>query len=152
MGGCVDGRKLMSFRRLLLLVACLGIGSATFVSAQDPPKPPPTPAAKPIDIAGKWSMAMVTSMFNANVALEFKQDGEKISGTYSGRYGVSPLQGTIKKNAIEFVVSIDAEGTPTKMTFWGEVAADGQSITKGTADISGLGDVSWTAARAKSGN
>ena len=143
----------MSLRRLLLLLACIGVGSGTFIrlSAQDPPKPAPAPApaAKPIDVAGKWSMAMVTSMFNANVALEFKQDAEKITGTYTGRYGVSPLQGTIKKNAIEFVVTIDAEGTPTKMTFWGEVAADGQSISKGTADISGLGDVTWTAARAK---
>jgi hypothetical protein len=141
----------MTVKRVLLLLACLGLGSTTFVtvSAQDPPKPAPAPAAKPIDIAGKWNMAMVTSMFNANVALEFKQDAEKITGTYTGRYGQSPLQGTLKKNAIEFVVTIDAEGTQTRMKFWGEVSADGQTIAKGTGEIEGLGDVTWTAARAK---
>jgi hypothetical protein len=142
----------MTVKRLLLLLACIGLGSATFttVAAQDPPKPAPAPAAKPIDVAGKWTMAMVTSMFNANVALEFKQDAEKITGTYTGRYGQSPLQGTLKKNAIEFVVTIDAEGTQTRMTFWGEVSADGQAIAKGTAEIEGLGDVTWTAGRVKS--
>jgi hypothetical protein len=143
----------MTVKRVLLLLACIGLGSATFtstsLSAQDPPKPAPAPAAKPIDIAGKWAMAMVTSMFNANVALEFKQDAEKLTGTYTGRYGQSPLQGTLKKNAIEFVVTIDAEGTQTKMTFWGEVSADGQTIAKGTAEIEGLGDVTWTAGRVK---
>ena len=113
----------MTVKRLLLFLACLGLGSATFttLSAQDPPKP--APAVKSIDVAGKWTMAMVTSMFNANVALEFKQDAEKLTGTYTGRYGQSPLQGTLKKNAIEFVVTIDAEGTTTKMTFWGGAIA-----------------------------
>jgi hypothetical protein len=141
----------MTLKRVLLLLACLGLGSTTFLTAsvQDPPKPAPAPAAKSIDVAGKWTMAMVTSMFNANVALEFKQDAEKLTGTYTGRYGQSPLQGTLKKNAIEFVVTIDAEGTTTKMTFWGEVSADGQTITKGTAEIDGLGDVTWSATRAK---
>jgi hypothetical protein len=138
--------------RLLLFLACFAVGSATCatVSAQYPPKPAPAPAAKPIDVAGEWNMAMVTWMWNANVTLEFKQDAEKLTGTYNG---LSLLMGRIKKNAIQFDVTLDSrdprKDTPTKMTFWGEVAADGQSIIKGTAEIEGLGHATWTASRAR---
>jgi hypothetical protein len=106
-------------------------------------------AAAGASLTGKWEMAMVTSAFNATPGLEFTQNGEKITGTYTGRYGSFALVGTLKGKNLEFKTTIDAEGTKTTMTFWGEVSADGQSITKGTAEVEGLGDVTWTARRIK---
>lgn len=104
--------------------------------------------AKAIDIAGKWSMAIEMSTGTGTPTLTLKQEGEKISGTYAGRYGAFPISGTLKGSAIEFAFTMTAEGTDVDMSFEGEVAADGQSI-KGGAVLGPLGDASWTAKRAK---
>ena len=80
--------------------------------------------------------------------MDLKQDGEKITGTYTGRYGSFELKGTLKGRALEFTFTMNAEGTPTPMTFTGEVAADGQTM-KGKATLGEMGEATWTAERPK---
>lgn len=126
------------------LIAIAVVLTAIALSAQTPAPAPP----KAINIAGKWQMTLELSIGTANPTLDLKQDGEKITGTYTGRYGVSQLQGTLKGQALQFAFQIDAEGQTATMSFTGQVAADGQSM-KGSAEIEGLGDASWTATRAK---
>jgi hypothetical protein len=104
--------------------------------------------AKPAAVAGKWTVTLETESFTANSGLEFKQEGEKLTGTYtSSRYGATPLQGTVKDRAIEFTFKLSADGTEVPMAFKGEVAADGQTM-KGRASISDMGDATWTAKKA----
>jgi len=117
-------------------------------SAQQAPKPADPP--KPIDITGKWVMTLNMEMGQATPALVFKQDGEKITGTYTGRYGTYELKGTLKVRALQFGFQMNADGQSVSMSFTGEVAADGESIVKGTGTLEGLGDVTWTAKRDKS--
>jgi hypothetical protein len=106
--------------------------------------------SKPVSVVGKWTMTLDMSMGVANPALEFtRQDGEKIMGSYTGRYGTSPLQGTVKDRIIDFTVSMSAEGDTVTMDFTGEVSEDGQSITKGKAVLGGLGDATWSAKKDK---
>lgn len=110
--------------------------------AQESPKAPPS-------VAGKWVITLVTENFTATSGLDLKQDGEKITGTYtSSRYGASPLEGTLKGRTIEFAFTLSAEGTNVAMSYKGEVAADGQTM-KGKASLEGLGDATWTAERPK---
>ena len=71
---------------------------------------------------------------------------QKITGTYTGRYGESQLKGTLKGRDARVCVHDDAEGQSATMSFRGEVAADGQSM-KGDATLEGLGDATWTATR-----
>jgi hypothetical protein len=119
-------------------LACHGLLAA----AQDQaPKPPAS-------VAGKWTMALELEMGTATTALDFKQEGAKISGTYTGRYGSFPLTGTVKDRAIEFSFKMNADGTDVSMAFAGEVAADGQTM-KGRAELEGLGEAAWSAKRAK---
>ena len=119
------------------IALCVGLGAA-----QEAPKAPPS-------IAGKWVLTMVSENFTATPALELKQDGEKISGSYtSGRYGSFPLEGTLKGRAIEFAFTMNAEGTTVAMSFKGEVAADGKTM-KGKASLGDLGEATWTAERPK---
>jgi hypothetical protein len=101
------------------------------------------------NIAGQWIMTLEMAMGTANPVLELKQDGEKITGTYTGRYGTNPLQGTIKQSAIVFSVAMTAEGMEVTLTFTGEVAADGLSM-KGNASLSEMGEATWTAKKEKS--
>ena len=115
---------------------------ASGVAAQEAPKAPPS-------IAGKWALTLVTEAFTATPALDLKQDGEKITGTYtSTQYGTFPLEGTLKGRALQFSFTLNADGTPVAMSFTGEVAADGKTM-KGRATLGELGEASWSAERPK---
>lgn len=131
----------MRRRGLIPLVWVMVTAAALVAAAQTP--------SKTAAIAGKWTVSLETESFTATSALEFKQDGEKLTGTYtSTRYGATPLQGTIKDRAIEFTFKLNADGTDVAMAFKGEVAADGQTM-KGRASIAEMGDATWTAKKEK---
>jgi hypothetical protein len=103
------------------------------------------------DLAGPcpefWSLEM--SMGTGTPTLELKQDADKITGTYTGRYGTFQLEGKLKGRYIEFAFTMVAEDQSVEMSFAGEVAPDGQTM-KGTAVLGELGDATWTAKREKS--
>ncbi|HKW02816.1 MAG TPA: hypothetical protein VJN96_23535 [Vicinamibacterales bacterium] len=131
-------------RTRTLSIAIAVVMTAIALSAQTPSPAPP----KPVNVAGKWNMTLELSIGTATPTLDLKQDGEKITGTYTGRYGTSQLQGTLKGRVLEFAFQIDADGQAATMNFRGEVAADAESM-KGQATIEGLGDATWSAIRAK---
>ena len=137
----------MRMRTPILRVIAIAVAAVAGVAAQaqQPPSPPP-PA-----VAGTWIMTIQMEMGTATPAVEFKQDGAKITGTYTGRYGAFPLTGTIKARTLQFTFTMTAEGTEVEMSFTGEVAPDSQSIIKGQADMAGAGQASWTAKREKGG-
>jgi hypothetical protein len=137
------------------LVAALGVQPAPArtalpaeaVSSQTTPQqtPAPQPAPAPT-IAGKWILALEIQGTTATPSLDLKVDGEKVTGFYEGRYGKFPLSGTIKKHALQFTFTMNADGTEAVMAFAGEVAADFKTI-KGTANMEGMGEVNWSAKR-----
>ncbi len=101
-----------------------------------------------LDISGKWAMTLDMSVGTATPSLVLNVNGGKVTGTYTGRYGEYPIAGTLSGKTLEFSFTMNADDTPMKMTFHGEVAADGQSI-KGTASMAEMGEASWSATRAK---
>jgi hypothetical protein len=109
---------------------------------------PAAPVEKAVDVAGKWAMSLEMQTGTGTPTLTIKQDGEKLTGTYAGRYGEFALKGEIKGHAITFGFSMSAEGTDVAMMFEGEVATDGQTM-KGDASVGPLGDATWSAKRAK---
>lgn len=131
-------------RRAIWKACVLAVAAASVahvVAAQA--KPAPTP-----QLAGKWQVSLEMEVGTAAVVMEFKQDGEKLTGTYTGRYGAYPFVGTVKGRTLDFVVTINAEGTETKMHFIGELAATGDVI-KGSANLGGMGEAGWIAKPAK---
>jgi len=123
------------------------VSSFSTVGAQ---APAPKPAAG-VDVSGKWNIAMELSIGTSNPVLVLKQDGTKVTGTYTGRYGESKLTGTIDdKRQLVFQVALSAEGQDVTMFFSGEVSADGLTIAKGVVNIEGLGEGSWVAKKDKS--
>ena len=128
--------------RTLSLVAALALATTTLFAQEQKPAP------KPVDVTGKWVMALELPIGPATPGLVLKQDGEKLTGTYVGRYGEFPLTGTRKASAIAFAFEMTAEGQTVAVTFTGDVAADGQSM-KGTGVMGGMGDVTWSATRNK---
>jgi hypothetical protein len=120
----------------------------TLVQALPQAKPDQSQEKGTVNVAGKWVVTLEMSMGTATPALELKQDGTKITGTYAGRYGSFPLEGTLKGRVITFVFTMSAEGQSVTMSYTGEVAADAQSM-KGTASLGEMGDAAWSAARQK---
>ena len=123
------------------LIGVLVVVASGAVSAQEAPK-------APASIAGKWVLTLVTDNFTASPTLDLKVDGQKVTGSYTGRYGSFPLEGSLKGRALEFAFTMNAEGTATLMSFVGEVAPDGQTM-KGKATLGEMGEATWTAARPK---
>ena len=75
--------------------------------------------AEPAKVDGKWNVLLQLETITGHPVLTLKQDGEKITGTYEGRYGPSPLEGTVKEKNIAFAVTFNAEGTQTTGVFRG---------------------------------
>lgn len=103
-------------------------------------------AAEPANVAGKWNVTLQLESITGHPVILLKQDGEKLTGTYEGRYGQSELKGSIKEKEIEFTVSIVAEGMQTQGVFAGKV--DGDTMG-GDVSYEGAGDGTWSATRVK---
>jgi hypothetical protein len=106
----------------------------------------PAVAAAPAKVEGQWNASLQLEAINSTPVLTFKQDGEKLTGTYQGYYGASPLEGTVKENEISFVVTMTIEGSKIQGAFAGKV--DGDSMA-GQVEFEGAGSGKWTAVRAK---
>jgi hypothetical protein len=105
-----------------------------------------TGSAEPAKVDGTWNALLQLETVTGHPVLTFKQNGEKLTGTYEGRYGPSPLEGEIKENRIAFAVTFNAEGTKTTGVFQGTV--DGASMS-GSVEFEGAGNGKWSAVRAK---
>jgi hypothetical protein len=100
--------------------------------------------AAPANIAGPWQFTVHLDMGTGSPVVTFKQDGDKITGTYEGRYGKSNLEGTVKENEVSFTITVVAEGTTVSGVFTGTFDADKM---KGDVEYEGAGGGTWTAVR-----
>ncbi len=97
-----------------------------------------------VDVTGKWAFNVETSAGAGAPTFAFKQDGEKLTGHYTGTFGEADLTGTVKGADITFMFTVDAQGTALKETYTGTVDKD---TMKGTLVIEGLGEGTFTAKR-----
>lgn len=79
-----------------------------------------------IDLTGTWLVDVQTDMGSGNPTFVLKQEGEKISGTYSGSLGDAPVTGTLKGNVLHLEFSIQGnlityDGTATATGISGKV-------------------------------
>jgi hypothetical protein len=101
---------------------------------------------KPADVAGTWN---ITVDFGGGTAgtptVTFKQDGEKLTGTYSSQvFGEQKVTGTIKGNAITFEFTGTIEGNSVKVTYNGTVD---KSTMKGKVNLGDAAEGTFTATK-----
>src|SRR5258708_36489793 len=89
-------------------------------------------AAYAASISGTWNAKVDLGGQGGTPTFVLKQDGEKLTGTYSGALGDAPLTGTVKGNAVMF--DFDAQGA--KVHYEGKLNADGTQM-EGTCDYGG---------------
>ena len=105
----------------------------------------PQEAAK-VDVTGKWAFTVETSAGSGTPKFTFKQEGEKLTGHYSSQnLGEAELNGTVKGQDLKFSFSADAQGTSITVTYTGTI--ENKDSMKGTVDLGGLAQGTFTAKR-----
>ena len=127
-------------RRLTALVVAVLVSSAGSVISSQTNK---------VDVTGVWIFTVESPAGKSNPTLTFKQEGEKLTGQYSSQLmGQADLTGTVKGQAIEFVVSATVQGTAIELKYAGSV--DSKDSMKGTLSAGDFGSGTFTGARKQS--
>ena len=98
-----------------------------------------------VDLTGKWLFDVQTDAGSGTPTITLKQDGEKLTGHYSGQLGEADLTGSAKGNDFTFSFSVDAQGMKIDITYKG--TADSKDALKGSVTLGGLGQGTFTAKR-----
>ncbi len=99
------------------------------------------PADTKADVSGTWALEVTTPAGSGTPTVMLKQDGEKLSGQYSGQLGEAPLTGTIKGADITFSFTVTVEGNSGSVIYTGKVDKD---TMKGTVTLGELGEGTFT--------
>ncbi len=83
------------------------------------------------DLTGTWQAEVQTDAGNGSPTLKLQQNGEKITGTYSGALGEAKVTGTVK--GTEVTIEFDAQ---VHVVYQGKIADDGKSMS-GAVDLGG---------------
>ncbi|HEX7285936.1 MAG TPA: hypothetical protein VF532_07120 [Candidatus Angelobacter sp.] len=102
-------------------------------------------AAYAASISGTWNTKVdLGGGQGGSPTFVFKQDGEKLTGTYTGALGDAPLTGSVKGNAVTF--DFDTQGV--KVHYEGKLNADATQM-EGTCDYGGQASGTFTAKKAE---
>ena len=100
-------------------------------------------SAAAADLSGTWNAKVELSTGQSgSPTFVLKQDGEKLTGTYSGALGEAPIHGTIKGDQI----TIDFEASGAAIHYAGKVDKEAKKI-EGTVDYGGQASGTFTATR-----
>jgi len=97
------------------------------------------------DISGKWIFNVETTAGSGTPTFVFKQDGEKLTGSYNGTFGSAELKGTVKGSDVEFSFETTVGDQKSKVVYKGKIEGPGKM--KGSADYGGLGEATWTGSK-----
>jgi hypothetical protein len=97
-------------------------------------------------VDGNWALTFETPMGSMEGSATFKSEGEALTGTVESQAGSTPVKGSVKGKAINFVLNVTTPQGDLAITMTAEV--DGDAL-KGTWDLAGQGTGSWTGKRVK---
>jgi hypothetical protein len=126
-----------SFRARSLAIALLALVSTTAVAA-----------TLAHDVTGKWTFRVVTPNGTGTPTVTFKQEGEKLTGTYvSNAMGSRTLEGSVKGDSLSFVLSMPQAGEGIVLTYSARIVT--ADSLNGAVDFAGQGGAEFTAVRQK---
>ena len=123
---------------LSLFTLSLCLVAARTMSAADKPAAPAQPV---LDVSGTWDLTVQTDAGAGNPVFTFKQEGEKLTGTYKGVFGEAPVTGTIKGGEIKFSFKTSGQGQEMTVSYEGTVEA---AAMKGKVSLGELGQGTFT--------
>jgi hypothetical protein len=124
----------MKYRIVAFLAACIALSGISLAYAAD--------------VTGKW-VAQVPGRDGQTreTTITLKAEGEKLTGSVSGRQGDIPIsEGQIKGDELSFTVTQSRQGNEVKVNYKGKVSGDEIKFTRTIGDRP---PVEFTAKRAK---
>ncbi len=98
------------------------------------------------DLTGRWMLAVVTDNGTGYPTLELKQEGDKVTGTYtSNAMGNRSITGTVRGDTLSFVLSASGAGEGMVLTYTARII--GTDSLNGNVDFAGMGGASFTGKR-----
>jgi hypothetical protein len=125
---------MFSMTRRALIISALSLTLAPLAIAQSAP-----------NVTGTWAFDVTTDQGTGNPTITFKQEGEKLTGRYTGTFGEADITGTIKGKDLTFSFSADVQGFALTSTYKGTVET--ATTMKGTLEISQVGNGTFTATK-----
>jgi hypothetical protein len=125
-------------------------GGATSTAAPAPPAARPAAASAPgstTDATGKWDIVItLEGMGEFPVQADFKQDGAKVTGTFSGPAGDVTLEGTMTGSSLRMAFEVDTPQGKMPIVMTGDLGPAGFT---GKATLQGMGEANWKGTRTK---
>lgn len=87
-----------------------------------------------LDVSGSWTLDVTTAGGSGTPTITLKQNGEALTGEYSGQLGQAQLSGTLKGSDITFSFDVTVEGNAVHVVYTGTAGPDAM---KGRVDIGG---------------
>ena len=98
------------------------------------------------DVTGRWQLAVVTDNGTGYPILEVKQEGDKVTGTYtSNAMGARTITGTVYGDTLSFVLSPSGGGEGMVLTYTARIVTP--DSLNGYVDFSGQGGARFTGVR-----
>ena len=122
----------------LLIVAL--ICAAVAVAAASPA------AEETVDISGTWAFSVdLDNGGHGDPTFVFKQDKEKLTGSYDGPLGQYNVTGTVTEKKAVFGFEFENDGQKSKATYTGTV--ESPATMTGTVEFAGGPKGKWTATK-----
>jgi hypothetical protein len=97
-----------------------------------------------IDVSGPWTLQVETGAGSVTPTVTFKQEGEKLTGQYSGQFGESALTGALNGADITFSIDVNFQGNTIRVVYAGTVEKDAM---KGKVTFGELGEGTFSGRR-----
>jgi len=122
-------------------------GTAT-AAAPTPTTTPTTASTTSVitGLSGKWDVTLLTPGGEFPATANFTEDAGKVTGTFGSPMGEVPVAGTIDGKAFKLTMTAQTPQGNMEVIMTGDV--DGDAI-KGKAEVAGMGQMEWSAKRAK---
>jgi hypothetical protein len=98
-------------------------------------------------VAGKWDVTFMTPQGEFPATAMLTDEGGKLSGTFASQMGEVPVNGTLAGKIITLTLVAESPQGSMSVSMTGEFSGD--AILNGKADVSGMGQMEWSAKRAK---
>ena len=96
---------------------------------------------------GKWDIMLKTPGGDMPANAMLTDNNGKVSGTFGSQLGEVPVTGTAEGKALKVTMTAQTPQGDLTVVLTGDL--DGDNIVNGKAEVAGMGQMEWTAKRAK---
>jgi hypothetical protein len=100
-----------------------------------------------VGAAGKWDVMLKTPGGDLPASATLTETDGKLTGTFGSQMGEVALTGSVEGKALKLSMTAQTPQGDMAVVLTGEL--DGDSIVNGKADVAGIGQMEWSAKRAK---